>query len=87
MKGILRQGILLIFGGVLLLLANACEEDPAFLLASQRTRIDTISANQIKLLRPELDSLCDEQFDALIKQAQDSIMETRMKEIKKILNK
>ena len=70
-----------------ILWSPSCKEDPAFLLAGQKTRIDTVSANQIKLLKPVLDSLCDQNFDMLVNRAKDSIMIVRKEEIRKILNK
>ncbi len=64
---------------------SGCQEDPSFLLASQRTRIDTTVAKQVALLGPVMDSLCDQRFDAMVEGARDSIMKVKLEEIRKII--
>ncbi|MEM1320244.1 MAG: hypothetical protein AAGG75_08305 [Bacteroidota bacterium] len=83
------QKIAMMLGSLLLLLSllssGGCKEDPAFLLASQRTHIDTTVANLVTLLGPEMDSLCKMQFDSMVEVYKDSIMEIRLEEIQKII--
>lgn len=49
--------------------------------------VDTLYNNAIKEIRPEMDSICDLQFDSLLNEAKDSIMKKRVDEIKKLLGK
>lgn len=51
-----------------------------------RRAIDTTAAKQMVILRPILDSLCEERYDSLVQAAVDSIMERRQLEIKQIIS-
>lgn len=47
--------------------------------------IDTLSNNKIKLLAPELDSICNSNRDSLIRMAVDSILTMREEQVKRKL--
>ncbi len=50
------------------------------LTVNERTRIDTLYANQVPALRDSLDSLCTVRFESLVQQAMDSIIRERLAE-------
>ncbi len=61
-------------------LLSACESDQnvtARLTSRERTRIDTLYAEQVTTLRPQWDSLCTAQHDSLVAAAVDSIVRIR----------
>ena len=62
-----------------------CEKPPEPLDRKTIRMIDTLAAKEIKLLRKELDSLCEAQFDVYVQTYVDSIMQVRMEEIKALI--
>ncbi len=82
--------IKIILGGLLgsmLFLQTACIEEPIELDKKARTLVDTLYLRQTKILRVELDSICDHAFDQRVKVAVDSILKLRLKEIDEIINR
>ena len=60
---------------------NEPEEDFTLrLTVNERTRIDTLYANQVPALRDSLDSLCTARFESLVQHVQDSIIKERLAE-------
>ena len=76
-------GLLLFF----LMPFMACEKESPDLTRAERTRVDTLVARQTKVIRVELDSLCDLNFDASVKRAADSILHLRLKEIETLFKR
>lgn len=75
----------LAFIGILaMLMLGSCGKRTIRLDRTLRRAIDTTAAKQIVILRPILDSLCEERYDSLVSVAVDSIMEKRQLEIKRI---
>ena len=75
------------FIGVLaMIMLGSCGEREIRLDRTMRRTIDTTAAKQIVILRPILDSLCEERYDSLVQTAVDSIMEKRQLEIKRIIS-
>ena len=59
----------------------ACTEDPPPALSPRdRAMIDTLYSRQVRLLRPQLDSLCDAMFAGEVQRAVDSIIKVRRAE-------
>lgn len=87
MKNLNYIKALLIFllGSVFLFSQIGCVEEPIELGRKEKAMVDTLVVRQTKLLRPELDSLCDLNFDARVQAAADSILMVRVKEIEKII--
>ncbi len=54
---------------------------------STRRTIDTLAAQQIQALRPDLDSLCIVKTDSLIAVISDSILVVRREEMRKLLGR
>lgn len=71
----------------LIALHPSCEEIPTKLGKAERKAVDTIVNNRIKILRAELDSMCDLNHQKLVDRAVDSIMNKRMQEIDLLLGK
>ena len=60
----------------------ACEEDvPKTLSWEERSFVDSLFKEEAARLRPELDSLCDSQFDSLVQFYKDSLWTDRIREI------
>lgn len=70
-----------------LLFSLACEDPPLELNKIERREVDTMVNHQIKILRPQLDSICDNRRSTLVKNAVDSIMKKRMNEIELLTGK
>ena len=83
----IRYLVFILFIGAYLLGLCACQPDERRIVAENRSLIDSLANQQIKLLRTELDSICDLEFDARVEIAMDSIMEVRIEEIKKMLGR
>ncbi len=65
-----------------LLLFGSCTEPPIpSLNAKDRSLVDSLYKDTINLLLPQLDSICDLEFDARVAAAVDSMMKKRISEI------
>jgi len=64
---------------------SGCDKRPEPLDRKTIRMIDTLAAKEIKKLRVELDSICSENFDTYVQLYVDSILETRIKEIKALI--
>jgi len=65
----------------------ACIEEPIELDKKARILVDTLYLRQSKILRVELDSICDHTYNRRVALAVDSILEVRLKEIDAIINR
>ncbi len=66
----------------------ACTEPPPRVLTLQERRLaDSLLQEEIKMLKPQLDSLCDLRFDSLMQLALDSILEERKQAMEKQLRR
>lgn len=68
---------------ILLLFSFGCGTDEKVklrLTSDERREIDTLVANQVKVLRPLFDSTCVANFDELVEAATDSIIQQRLEE-------
>ena len=81
----MRIGIYIFVLSLYLLNLCACEPNERRIIAENRSLIDSLANKQIKILRTELDSLCDLEFEVRVQAATDSIMAVRIEEIKKML--
>jgi hypothetical protein len=78
--------LLITIGGLLQL--TACTEPPLPSLNSKdRNLIDSLYRDEVAILKPMLDSICDSRFEERIAQAVDSIMEIRVREIEEQLRR
>ena len=50
------------------------------LTQKERVRVDTLYTREVKVLRPQLDSVCDASFDAMVDRMVDSIIKVRREE-------
>ncbi len=84
----LKYFIILLFS-VFLLLTVACEiEVPELPLTKEEKKaIDSIYIAEKKIIKIDLDSLCDLRFNGFVDHAVDSIMKERKIEIEKLLNR
>jgi hypothetical protein len=64
---------------------SGCDKRPEPLDRKTIRMIDTLAAKEIKKLRVELDSICSANFDTYVQLYVDSILETRIKEIKALI--
>ena len=71
-----------LFASVFLLLFSCGEKKQAKvrLTSAERIKVDTLYTREVKTLRPYLDSLCDSNFDAMVAQAVDSLLQVRREE-------
>jgi len=63
------------------LFLSCTEEAPETLLVQDRNLIDSLYLKQVSELKPELDSLCDLNFDKRVAGLVDSILRERQEEI------
>ncbi len=72
-----------------LLLPAACTIEPPEmpLTKEERKLIDSIYVAESKLVKIEMDSLCDLKFDRFVNRAVDSIIEDRLQEIERLINR
>ena len=78
---------ILLLAGFLFTL-NACTDPPPpSLNAKDRELIDSLFRLEIKVLKPELDSLCDATFDQRVQVAVDSMLIVRRAEIERQLQR
>jgi len=70
----------------LFILPQSCTEDNEKLTRVERKRADSLVLKQTKILRKELDSICETDFEKEVQLVVDSIIIERRKEIKKILS-
>lgn len=68
------------------ILPMSCVEESERLTRAERKIVDTLVLAETKILRTELDSLCDLNFEASVTRVVDSILAKRLEEIKKILD-
>lgn len=66
---------------------TSCHQDRGQFIASKRKLIDTLYKEKIKLVKIELDSICDKEFDANVNHAVDSILAIRLKDIEELINR
>ncbi len=80
---------ILLFFSLFLIIPIACTvEAPELpLTKEERKVIDSIYIAEKKVLRRELDSLCDLRFNGFVERAVDSIIKERRIEIEKLLNR
>ena len=50
------------------------------LTSAERVKVDTLYTREVRVLRPYLDSLCDANFDKMVTNAVDSLLEVRRQE-------
>lgn len=62
---------------------SCTEPPPPTLNAKDRDLVDSLYRDSINIMRPILDSLCDLNFDAAVNAKVDSIMQKRLEEIRK----
>ena len=74
---------LLLIGCLFVFLVTACRKEPPALSSAHRKMIDTLVTEQTKLIRAELDSLCDLHFDRHVVRMRDSLIEIRFAEFLK----
>lgn len=75
------SGVLFLVLAGILLLTNGCTEPPPIALSSEdRERIDTLYSEEVRELRPYLDSICESIFDEAVQEAVDSMLEIRRAE-------
>ena len=67
--------------------ASCGEAPPMDLNPKQKAMIDTLYRRSTKILRPELDSICETLFEKRVKLAVDSILELRLKEKEALLKR
>ena len=83
-----HQFVLLFVVSCLLLTAACTIETPVMpLTKEERQLIDSIYIEESKLLKVEMDSLCDLKFDRFVNHAVDSIIEDRLQEIERLINR
>lgn len=70
--------------GSLLLLDACVDEGPPRLTRADRNEIDTLYLEEIKTLRPILDSLCEVTFDAEVRVLVDSLLIEREREVEQL---
>lgn len=75
---------LVIFGSLCLLFACSEEESQYRLTSRERVRVDTLYSKEVKLIRGQLDSICEMNHDSLLKLAVDSILKVRIIEEAKL---
>ncbi|MGK0362995.1 MAG: hypothetical protein ACI85O_000034 [Saprospiraceae bacterium] len=64
-----------------LLFFSCTEEAPETLLVQDRNLIDSLYLKEVSKLKPELDSLCELNFDKRVAGLVDSILQERQEEI------
>jgi len=65
-------------------LCSSCRLPTAELTPEEMDLLDTLYANRVRDLRPELDSSCTARHDSLRQRAVDSLVELQLTEIKKL---
>ena len=87
---LIKKSCAILFWGIVLggvFLSSSCEPPPPSLNASHRKHIDTLVKEQNALIRAEVDSICEAQFDTEVARMRDSIFELRYQEFKEKLGK
>lgn len=64
---------------------SGCETQAPRLRSPERKIVDSLYKQKVEILQVELDSICNESFDARVDYAVDSIMQIRIKERKEKL--
>lgn len=78
----------LVFYFTLALFCGACTASSDDKLSvTERQMVDTLYTNRVKELRPLLDSICEVQQDSLVARVADSLIQVRMAEIDRIMNR
>ncbi len=70
-----------------LVVLSSCRPETEDLSGAELQRVDTLYANAVELLRPQLDSICEFQSDSLVVVAVDSLLKVRQEEMEQILNR
>jgi hypothetical protein len=83
----MKINVLVLFFSLALLCVACTEEPPPTLNYKDRQLVDSLFKLQVDSLRPRYDSICNAQFDSLVKHHTDSMMDARMKEIEKYLQR
>lgn len=65
----------------------SCGKDEVKMTPKIKKHIDTTYRNELRILTPALDSICDLRFDSLVSAAKDSILKIRLEERKEKLGK
>ena len=68
------------------ILPMSCVEESERLTRAERKIVDTLVLKKTKILRSEIDSLCDLNFETRVTRIVDSIQAKRIEEIKKIID-
>ncbi len=76
--------LLLIYIGSTL---SCSEPPPRTLTLAERKLADSLFQEEVKRLKPQLDSLCELRFDSLVKSALDSMLEVRKELMEKQLKR
>lgn len=69
------------------MLPQACTEDNEKLNRAERKLVDSIVLKETKLLRKEIDSICDADFEREVQFVVDSVLVKRREDIRKIMGK
>ncbi len=62
------------------LISSCTEEPPPYLSAKDRELIDTLYVRQLRIVRPQLDSLCEAIYEEKVQRSVDSMLEIRRTE-------
>ena len=68
-------------------LASCRDEAPLTLSWEERSLVDSLFREEVKILKPELDSICDLRFDSLKAHYKDSLWTDRIQEIERQLQR
>ena len=69
------------------LLSPGCRLPSSELTPEEHDLVDTLYTDRVKLLRAELDSICEVQTDSMKRRAVDSLVELQLIEIKKLISR
>jgi len=72
---------------VLCLVFPGCGKRNVQIDRETRRMIDTLTAHELNILRPQMDSICRFQLDSLVATVRDSVLEARKAEMRKLLGK
>ena len=81
------QCFAIFFAGFGLWLAACTEPPPRVLTLEERRLVDSLLQQEIKRIKPGLDSLCELRFDSMVHLALDSILEERKLAMEKQLRR
>lgn len=72
---------------ILCLTLQGCGKRNVQIDRETRRMIDTLTAHELNILRPQMDSMCRLQLDSLVATLRDSVLEARKAEMRKLLGK